>query len=31
MLDDLAWWGAPLRQARTAGELPPAGARRVAA
>jgi NAD(P)H-dependent FMN reductase len=31
MLDDLAWWGTALRQARAAGELPPAGTRRVAA
>lgn len=30
LLDDLAWWAAALRQARTAGELPPAR-RRMAA
>jgi hypothetical protein len=30
LLDDLAWWGAALRRARTEGELPPASARRVA-
>ena len=29
LLDDLAWWGGALRQARAAGELLPAGRRRV--
>lgn len=29
-LDDLAWWGRVLRDARIAGELPPAQARQVA-
>jgi NAD(P)H-dependent FMN reductase len=31
MLDDLAWWGTTLRQARSAGTLPPAIMRLVAA
>ena len=30
LLDDLAWWGSALRQARAEGELPPASARRTA-
>ncbi|MEJ7824079.1 MAG: NAD(P)H-dependent oxidoreductase [Solirubrobacteraceae bacterium] len=30
LLDDLAWWGSALRQARAEGELPPASARRAA-
>ena len=29
LLDDLAWWGDALRQARTAGQLPPASRRRL--
>ncbi|MDQ3722795.1 MAG: NAD(P)H-dependent oxidoreductase [Actinomycetota bacterium] len=29
LLDDLAWWGDALRRARSAGELPPASARRT--
>jgi NAD(P)H-dependent FMN reductase len=29
LLDDLAWWGDALRQARRAGELPPANRRRA--
>jgi len=29
LLDDLAWWGGALRQARSGGELPPAGRRRA--
>lgn len=31
MLDDLAWWGTTLRQARSAGTLPPAIMRLMAA
>lgn len=31
MLDDIAWWAAPLRAARQAGELPPGMARRQTA
>lgn len=30
LLDDLAWWGSALRQARAEGELPPASERRAA-
>jgi hypothetical protein len=29
LLDDIAWWGEALRQARAAGELPPARQRPV--